>query len=171
MLFANGRWEAAFDSGVLFSPIVASCGRPTINYTLTGLQFGYMVSEPKKPAWWRGNVEVAGEVFGSAIFQGPGTYIAGITVWGRYNFLQPDWRFVPFVQGGMGLTSTDISRQIVGQPFNFNLNIGAGVRYFLAEHWSVNLEARYQHISNANTGPHNLGINSFGPLLGVSYFF
>jgi hypothetical protein len=35
----------------------------------------------------------------------------------------------------------------------------------------LNLECRYQHISNANTGKHNLGINAIGPLLGVSYFF
>lgn len=57
------------------------------------------------------------------------------------------------------------------QTFQFNLDIGIGTRYFLAEHWSINLGCRYQHVSNANTGTHNLGINAIGPLLGVSYFF
>jgi opacity protein-like surface antigen len=85
--------------------------------------------------------------------------------------VQPDWRFVPYVQGGAGLTATDISRGIVGQTFQFNLNIAAGTRYFLAERWCLNLECRYQHVSNANTGKHNLGINALGPFLGVSYFF
>src|SRR5690349_11237732 len=170
-LFAVGRWEGSFNAGVLFSPVIATYQRPTINYTITSLQFGTMLSELKGTGWLRGNFELAGEGFGSAIFQGPGGYIAGITLWGRYNFVRPDWRFVPFVQVGAGLTATDINRGVVGQTFQFNLDIGIGTRYFLAGHWSVNLECRYQHVSNANTGKHNLGINAIGPLLGVSYFF
>ena len=170
-LFSPGQWEGSLNAGVLFSPVIATYQRPTINYTITSLQVGTMLSEVKGSGWLRGNFEFAGEGFGSAIFQGPGEYIAGVTLWCRYNFVQPDWRFVPYVQGGAGLTATDISRGIVGQTFQFNLDIAAGTRYFLAERWCLNLECRYQHISNANTGKHNLGINALGPLLGVSYFF
>jgi hypothetical protein len=170
-VFAVGRWEGSLDSGVLFSPVIATYQRPTINYTITSLRFGTMLSDLKGSGWLRGNFELAGEGFGSAIFQGPGQYIAGVTFWGRYNFVQPDWRLVPFLQAGAGLTATDISRGIVGQTFQFNLNIGVGARYFLAERWSLNLECRYQHISNANTAKYNLGINALGPILGVSYFF
>jgi opacity protein-like surface antigen len=170
-IFAIGRWEGAVDGGVMFSPVIATGGRPTINYTMSTLQVGTMLSEVQGSGWLRGNFELAGEGFGSAIFHGPGGYIAGITLWGRYNFVQPDWRFVPFVQAGAGLTATDIDRGIVGQTFQFNLDIGIGARYFLAERWSLNLECRYQHVSNANTGKHNLGINAIGPLLGISYFF
>jgi opacity protein-like surface antigen len=83
----------------------------------------------------------------------------------------PGSRWIPYTQAGLGLTSTDIDRQIVGQPFNFNLDLGAGTRYLLSEHWALNLEYRFQHISNANTGTHNLGINAHGPILGVSYLF
>ena len=46
--------------------------------------------------------------------------------------------------------STDIDHSILGQPFNFNLDLGAGVRYFIGRNWSLSLEYRYQHISNAN---------------------
>ena len=169
--FARGQMEAALTSGALFSPFIATGGRPTINYTITEVQFGYMLEDVKSSGWTRGNFELLGEGFGSAIFQGPGSYIAGVTVWARYNFVQPRWHFVPFVQGGLGLTSTDIPRHIVGQPFNFNLNIGVGTRYFLSPRWSLQLEYRFQHISNANTGPHNLGINGSGPVLGVAYLF
>lgn len=170
-LFTRGQMEATVTSGVLFSPFIANGGRPTINYTITEVQVGYMLQDVKSSGWTRGNLELVGEGFGSAIFHGPGNYIAGVTVWARYNFVQPGWRFVPFVQGGLGLTSTDIPRHIVGQPFNFNLEIGVGLRYFFTPKWAVNLEYRYQHISNANTGPHNLGINASGPILGVSCFF
>src|SRR6266853_4294075 len=119
-LFEHSRYEATLTSGVLFSPFLATGGRPTINYTITEVQFGYMLSDVKGHGWLRGNFELVGEGFGSAIFEGSGSFIAGITVWMRYNFAPPGWRLVPFAQAGMGLTSTDIDHKYVGQPFNFN---------------------------------------------------
>jgi hypothetical protein len=170
-LFEKGRFEGGLNSGVLFSPFVATYQRPTINYTFTGIQFGYMLSDVKGSGFFRGNFELAGEGFGCAIFDGPGSFIAGITVWGRYNFVPVKSRFVPFVQAGLGLTSTDIDREIVGQPFNFNLDLGVGTRYFVSQKWALTLEYRFQHISNANSAEHNIGINANGPLLGVTYLF
>jgi lipid A 3-O-deacylase len=171
-LFGRGHYEAAFTSGVFFSPFVATQNRPTIDYSFTGLQLGYMLSDVKGSGWWRGNFELAGEGFGSAVFEGPGGYIAGGTLWLRYNFLpRIAPRFVPYVQAGAGILSTDIDHGIVGQPFNFNLDLGVGARYFIARNWALSLEYRYQHISNANLGRNNVGINACGPVLGISCFF
>jgi len=170
--FSSGRYEAGLTGGAFFSPFVATRGRPTINYSFTSVQLGYMLGDVKGDGWWRGNFEVAGEGFGSGIFDDPGTYIAGGTLWLRYNFVpRRSPGLVPFVEAGAGAVSTDIDRGIVGQPFNFNLDLGIGVRYFIARDWALNLEYRYQHISNANTGPNNLGINACGPFLGISHFF
>ena len=169
--FAYGRFEGTLTSGVMFSPFIANGGRPTINYTISEAQVGYMLGGGAEEGWCRGNFEVVGEGFGSSIFEGSGNYIAGLTFWGRYNFVQPSWRFVPYIQGGAGLTVTDIDHHIVGQAFNFNLNIGVGTRYLLSQRWAVLLEYRFQHISNANSAAHNLGINAHGPILGVSYLF
>jgi opacity protein-like surface antigen len=171
-LFDCGRYEAALTSGVLFSFSGPSHDRSPINYTTTGVQLGYMLDEVKGDGWWRGNFELAGEGFGSAIFAGDGNYIAGGTLWLRYNFVPRTWcGLVPYAQAGAGVVSTDIDHGIVGQPFNFNLDLGLGVRYFVGQNWSVSLEYRYQHISNADLDKHNLGINADGPILGVSYFF
>jgi opacity protein-like surface antigen len=171
-LFERGSYEAAFSSGALFSPFIATRHRPTIDYTLTGLQLGYMLGNVKGDGWWRGNFELAVEGFGSGIFDGPGSYIAGGTLWLRYNFVSArSSPLVPYAQAGAGLVSTDIDRGIVGQPFNFNLDLGVGVRYLAGRNWSFSLEYRYQHISNANLGKRNLGLNADGPFLGVSYFF
>jgi opacity protein-like surface antigen len=170
--FSAGRYEAGLTGGAFFSPFPPCANRPTINYSFPSLSLGYMLGDVKGDGWWRGNFELAGEAFGSSIFNGPGTYIAGGTLWLRYNFVpRRSGGIVPYVQAGGGAVSTDIDRGIVGQPFNFNLDAAAGVRYFFAQDWSVNLEYRYQHISNANTGPNNLGINSCGPFLGISHFF
>jgi len=170
--FERGRYEAGFTGGALFSPFVANRNRPTIDYTVTGLQLGYMLGDVKRKGWWRGNLELAAEGFGNAVFEGPGGYIAGATLWLRYNFV-PRWSpgLVPYVEAGAGVVSTDIDHHIVGQPFNFNLDLGVGMRYFIARDWALDLECRYQHISNANLGRKNLGINSIGPVLGISYFF
>src|SRR2546429_9839177 len=57
--FAHGRYEAAFTSGALFSPVGPTRGRPTINYTITELQFGYMLGNARGAGWLRGNFELA----------------------------------------------------------------------------------------------------------------
>jgi hypothetical protein len=170
-LFRDGDYEFSLNTGVVFSPFLATFGRPTINYTITEGQFGIMLNQAQGHGFFRGNSEFVAELFGSDIFEGSGNYIAGMTLWLRYNFVPESGRVIPFIQAGAGLTATDIDQRIVGQVFNFNLEIGAGARLLLSPHWSLNLECRYQHVSNANTGRHNLGINSIGPLAGASYFF
>lgn len=171
-LFAAGRYEATLGSGVMFSPFLATANRPTINYTLTSVQFGYMLGDVRGDGWWRGNFELAGEGLGSALFEGAGNYIAGGTVWLRYNFVpRTSWGLIPYAQAGAGFVATDIDRALIGQSLNFQLGLAVGVRYLVSRNWSVSLEYRYQHISNANTGPRNVGLNANGPILGVSYFF
>lgn len=155
----------------MFSPVASQQNRPEINYVTTGVQLGRMFGGVRGSGVLRGSFEVAAEAFGNAIYEGPGSYIAGVTVWLRYNFVPRGWRFIPYIQGGAGLLSTDIDRGLVGQPFNFNLDAGAGVRYLIGRQWSLSLEYRFQHISNANLGNRNVGINSQGPILGLSYFF
>ncbi len=170
--FRRGNFEAVLTAGPFFSPIGSPLHRPAVNYAVGSLQLGYMINQPSTNAGFlRGNFEVALEGFGAAIFLGPGNYVAGETLWLRYNFVQPGWRLVPFAEIGAGFVLTDTDRYLVGQNFNFNLDIGAGTRYLVTRHCSVNLECRFQHISNANSGPKNVGINSVGPFLGVSWFF
>ncbi|HZQ48297.1 MAG TPA: acyloxyacyl hydrolase, partial [Verrucomicrobiae bacterium] len=120
---------------------------------------------------FRGNFEMAPEFFGSGIFEGTGTYIVGGTLWFRYNFVPRESRLVPYAQVGGGWVFMDIDHRYDGENFNFNLDAAVGLRYFLKPRLSVNLEYRVQHISNANLWQHNLGLNSQGPVLGVSWLF
>jgi opacity protein-like surface antigen len=169
--FHTGRFEATLASGVLFSPALTDASRATVNFTLSEIQLGYMLSEPKGWGWFRGNFEVAAEGFGGAIWDGPGSYVAGGNFWLRYNFLHAKWPVVPFVQLGGGMMATDTDRKLIGQDFNFNIDVGAGFRYFFARNWSVNIEYRYQHISNAKLAENDVGINAHGPMIGISRFF
>jgi len=107
----------------------------------------------------------------SCVFNGTGTYVAGATAWLRYNFVPARSRLLPYAQAGAGFVFTDIDRNLLGQDFNFNLGLGVGFRYLISERWSLSLEYRYQHISNANLAHRNVGINAHGPVLGLSFFF
>ena len=169
--FHAGRYEAGFGGGSLFSPIGRPKNRPTVNYAFGEFHFGLMLTDPGGPGILRGNLELVPEAFGAAIYDGPGNYVAGGAAWFRYNFIPPDWRVIPYVQAGGGAVLTDIDHRYVGQHFNFNLGAAAGLRFFVCPHSTVNLEYRFQHISNANLGPRNIGINAHGPALSFSRLF
>ncbi len=87
----------------------------------------------------------------------------------RYNFL-PEGKFIPFVEAGAGILSLDFD--VAGQRdgFNFSPQAGLDFHYFLSERTALTGEWRWLHISNANTGEPNAGINSSLVLIGVSVF-
>jgi opacity protein-like surface antigen len=169
--FQQGEWELNLNGGALFSPFVDPARRHTVNYSYTAFQAGYMLNSPPSTGWLRGNFELLGEAFGGKIFQGQGEYLAGATAWLRYNIVPPDSRFVPYAQLGAGVLWTDVDRRIESEDFNLNGDIGVGCRYFLSPKCSVNLEFRYQHISNGGLSKTNVGINAAGPIFGISWFF
>lgn len=78
---------------------------------------------------------------------------------------------IPHVSAGGGAEATNFDQRLLGENFNFNLDISVGVKYFIASQWALDLECRYQHLSNARLANHDVGINAVGPMLGLSYFF
>lgn len=169
--FQKGNWEFGINSGVMFSPFIVNVQKHIVNYTTSGLQAGYMLSTPGISGWYRGNFELLGELFGGAVIQGKGDYIAGGTFWLRYNFVLSGWRIKPYAQFGIGGESTDIDRRILGQDFNFNLDASLGLRCMVTPRCSVNMEWRYQHLSDSGMSKVNRGINAHGAVLGVSWLF
>ena len=169
--FAPGFHEVSVGVGPMFSPIGSTHNRPKVNYVLGMAQVGYMLNHPAGPGPLRGNFEVALEAFGAGIWEETGHYIAGGTVWGRYNFIPEGWPLVPYAQFGLGGELLDIDHRYDGHNFNFNVDAAGGVRFFVNPRFSVNAECRFQHFSNANTGSRNIGVNALGPILGASWFF
>lgn len=170
-LFHSDQLELTANAGAMFSPFVATAHRPTLNYALGGLQVGWMITDLNSAGALRGNWEMAPEIFGGEVFSGRGSYIAGSTLWFRYNFVPGSCRVIPYAQAGGGFVFANVDERIVSQDFNFNLGLAAGFRWLFTQHLSLNLEYRFQHISNANLAHRNVGINAQGPTLGVSYFF
>src|SRR5262249_54039562 len=102
----------------------------------------------------------------------PGTeWLVGFTPHLRYNFATGT-RWVPFIDGGAGVTATSIGRPDLSvQAFQFNLQGGFGMQYFVSKDLSLNLEAQYLHISDAGIHKPNNGLNTIPIMIGVSYFF
>ncbi|MFQ3670932.1 MAG: acyloxyacyl hydrolase [Verrucomicrobiia bacterium] len=175
-IFVEDRINVSLMTGPLFSHVGLGPSHPHFNYQMTNLRLGWMLNTPSDDAGWlRGNFEAIGELSASGVFSGFGSVVIGPTFLVRYNFVQPGWKFVPYVQVGAGFVYTDAyetrSQRAIGQAWEFTPQGSIGFRYLLNDHWSINAEAIYHHISNADMSTRNLGINAVGGLVGASYFF
>ena len=174
--YTKGRMSLQFVSGVLNSLTKLPKGSPVFGYAQTNLRFGWMIHSPSQTnSFWRGNWEVIGEVTNSFIYKGFGNYIGGITGLLRYNFVQPGWRFIPYVQGGVGIVYTDAykdkTQQAIGQAIELTPQCSLGLRYLINKNWSLDGEAMFHHISNTGLAKRNRSINAVGGFVGVTYFF
>jgi len=174
--YTQGGISLQLVSGALFSLTGFPEGSPEFNYAQTNLRLGWMLTDPgPRQDFLRGNWEGLIELSNSIIFKGPGNYIGGVTGLLRYNFVQPDWHVIPYVQGGVGVVYNDAykdeTQQAIGQAIEFTPQCSLGVRYLVGKNWSVDAEGMFHHISNANMSRRNRSINSLGGFLGVTYSF
>ena len=174
--FARGSCELEnmFGSYYLFDR--GGKERVSVDNVVDSVRFGIMLYNPNGTSLLRGNFEFVSEIFGGAIFHGPGNVVAGASIFLRYNFIQPGSRLVPYFQFGGGGVYTDIahgeaSSNAISQNYNFNLQWILGLRYLINPKWSLNLEGSYRHISNAGLSDPNYGIDQLGGALGVGYSF
>jgi opacity protein-like surface antigen len=109
------------------------------------------------------------------IVHGPETHYEGVIVGPRYNFVQPNWKVIPYIEGGVGIVFADSNPKAggLGEDFNFTFIVGAGAKYNITDKFFVRLGAEYQHISNAGLSdpiPNN-AIDAVGPKLSLGYSF
>ena len=170
----QGNWEFSFVTGPFFGPIPSSDGRDRISYYANSLRAAYNLTDifGSNEAWYRGNIQLVGELFIAELFNtvGGGSIVIGPNVLARYNFIQRGWKIVPFIQVGPGLVYTDTENNAIGSNYCFQLNGGAGFRYLINEDWALSLEADWHHMSNAGLADSNLGSDTIGGQVGVSYF-
>jgi lipid A 3-O-deacylase len=120
--------------------------------------------------WYRGNWEFRGEFFSGAQFSPTDDWLAGLTPHLRYNFATGT-HWMPFVDAGAGVSATSIGPPDLSHYFEFNLQAGTGVRWFIRDNMALSIEARYLHMSCAGLSTPNLGLNNVNGMVGVSWFF
>ena len=91
----------------------------------------------------------------------------GSPIGAQINFLYSH-RLQPFLTSGGGFLY--FNRQMFGATqFNFTAQVGAGVQVFASRHRSIDFGYKYHHISNANLGNINPGMDSHVVFVGVSF--
>lgn len=86
--------------------------------------------------------------------------------------IQLNWlhsgRIQPFFTSGGGFLYFD-RHLFSATQLNFTAQVGVGVQVFSSKHHSIDFGYRYHHISNANLGSVNPGMDSHVLFLGVSF--
>ena len=145
--------------------------RQAHDLALMHISYGHMLGHVVGAGhWYRGNWELRGELFGGAEFRPSNQWLIGLTPHLRYNWATGT-RFIPFIDGGAGVTATGIGPPDLSNTFEFNLQGALGVHWFAGEHIAVTAEARYLHLSCAGISHPNLGLNGVMGLVGLTYFF
>jgi opacity protein-like surface antigen len=91
----------------------------------------------------------------------------GSPIGAQINFLYSH-RIQPFLASSGGFLY--FNRPMFGATqFNFTAQLGAGVQVFTSRHHSIDFGYKYHHISNANLGRINPGMDSHVVFVGVSF--
>lgn len=192
-IYYRNKLEASFDVGYypwnvpfVFDPLIGQCCRRsqgTTDYSLIPLtlQLRWQLTDIMGRSFWRGNPEFTVGGSYTSIAQGPESYYGAFVIGARYNFVQPDWKFVPYtdVHGGFGWTNAQQPYEQAhnlpwvgqGQDFTFTFQWGIGLRYNFNPRFSASAGICYMHISNAYLSEPkyiNHGINNVGPNWGFN---
>jgi hypothetical protein len=138
---------------------------------LVSLSYGHIVGRVRgRGHWYSGNWELRGELFGGSEFSPAREWVVGLTPHLRYDFATGT-RWVPFLDIGAGVSGTGIGKPDLSIPFEFNLQGGLGVHWFLKNQVALTFEARLLHLSCAQISTPNLGVNTMLVTVGLSRFF
>ncbi len=136
---------------------------PSISILLTKKELG--------ASFFRGLVQYQAEPVVGVITHPNGKVEAGLSFAGfKYNFTALHSRWSPYSTFGFGAIYEPIGHNVQGSDFNFIIQTGFGVQYFIDEKHAVNIQYRYRHISNAHIKDPNRSINSSFLLVGFSFF-
>jgi len=168
------NWTVELNSGVNYGNVRAD----NQAYTMVpvDLTLSRRIDDVSLSGWNRGYTEFYARSFYDFIEQGPESRMIGLTVGPRYNFVQEGWRFIPFVDGNVGLgfvDSTKAKYDGYGQDFNFEFGVGAGVKYLITDNVYIRTTATYEHFSNAGLSdpiPNN-PTDNVGVRVGVGFAF
>jgi lipid A 3-O-deacylase len=173
--FNQGKTEIQLGAGAFSSFQKTSRERQGFTDVDLVLRWGKMLYTPEGEGFFRGNLEFLVESYGAALVEGPGTGYTGLSLVLRYNFVQPDARWIPYFQIQAGGVYNDIyqdgEQRVFGRAFEYDLGSALGMRYLCTDRCGVFLEFNYRHVSNGGSADRNLGLNSLGGFLGVSYFY
>jgi len=179
-LVTEKEWTLELGSGVAWSNVRS--GQPNQAYTIVPVSLTASLAlddvslDHFLGGWLRGYSEFYFRGDYAVIAHGPEHHYEGLMVGPRYNFVQPGWKLIPYIEGGVGFDFADSNPAAggLGQDFNFSFGAGAGAKYEISDNFFVRLGVEYQHLSNAGLSEPanpNHPIDELGPRLSFGYSF
>jgi lipid A 3-O-deacylase len=135
-------------------------------------RIGMVLTPAVGSGFFAGNLELLLEPLYAHYFKPFGASAAGGALVFKYNFLSFG-RWMPYWDVGLGMLWTNLAPRIEEQstPFNFVLESGPGLQYFVTERVALTIGVRFHHISNGDIGDRNLGLNGTLAYAGISVFW
>ena len=88
----------------------------------------------------------------------------------RYNFATGT-RWIPYADGGAGVSATEIGPPDLSGTFEFNLQANCGVHWFVRDNLALTVETGFMHLSCAGIHKPNQGLNCVKGMIGLTWFF
>lgn len=134
-------------------------------------RIGMVLTPEVGKGFFAGNLELLFEPLYAHYFKPFGASAAGGSLVLKYNFLSFG-RWMPYWDVGLGILWTNLAPRIPEQStqFNFVSESGPGLHYFATERVALTIGVRFHHISNADIGDRNLGLNATLAYAGISVF-
>ncbi len=146
-------------------------GQQDHDLALVSLSYGHMVGPVMgEDHWYRGNWEIRGELFGGKQYSPSSNWMVGLTPHLRYD-IATGTRWIPYVDGGAGVTATGIEPPDLSGIFEFNLQANAGVHWFIRDNLALTIQAGFLHVSCAGIHYPNQGLNCTTGMVGLTWFF
>ena len=133
------------------------------------LRYGRFLSGELGDGWYRVRHELLLELPLHVAVDHDDRIMTGGYILGYWKFTAPR-EVTPYVFAGGGVLYVDTGLPTMGRRLDFSYQAGTGIQYFIAKDMALNMEYRYHHVSNANTGSPNEPLNSSKILLGISIF-
>jgi opacity protein-like surface antigen len=135
-------------------------------------RIGMVLTPEVGKGFFAGNLELLFEPLYAHYFKPFAASAAGGSLVFKYNFLSFG-RWMPYWDVGLGMLWTNLAPRIPEQStqFNFVTESGPGLHYFATERVALTIGVRYHHISNAEIGDRNRGLNATLAYAGISVFW
>ena len=167
----KGTVEAGLAAGYLqgLDVLTSDSANRSAVYVLP--RIGKVLTSEIGKGWYMGNLELLLEPLYAHYYKPFDAEAAGGSFLFKYNFLSYG-RWMPYWDLGLGMLWTNLAPRIQEQStqFNFVLESGPGVDYFVTQDVAFMIGTRFHHISNAGLGDRNHGLNSILGYVGVSVF-
>jgi len=132
-------------------------------------RYGLLLSKEMGRSWYRGRHELLIEVPFSYVKSPTNGQMIGVNFLDCWDFTSSK-KIVPYIFAGGGPVYTNINLAGFGTRFNGDYQVGAGLRFFVSDKTSFDLDCRFHHISNGGTVKPDIPLNSTKIFFGISFY-